>query len=313
MAFSQNRPNWISNPKEACSLFELCAVGVGSGAMAAQTAARSELAKIFSSQVKGELKSSSTSSSKNKNDVLKGETSDDVAMTIEEKSEGIINAAVIKLTFEDKNSHYALIALKKEEGARAILAPLQILDEKILAFYKEGGRGSLTRALKLFEERQALHWRYEFLGGASLLPPVSYQQLVDKKLAVTQKNLTVFLVVDLFSETSSKKRWGKEIEHILAKSLLERDYKVTTRSNNLEYDRHLEVEFEKEKMHFNVEGFEKYKITAVLSAKNKAGEKISQINFVGEFTGRTFEQTLENALPDLKRFLNEHFDELNFE
>ncbi len=281
--------------------------------MAAQIAARAELSKIFSAEVKGRLHSSTSSNSKTQKDVVRGEITDDVFMTVEEKSEGVINAAAIKQTYEDKNNFYALVALKKDEAAKAILSEIQLIDEKIVAFFKENSRGSLARALKLYEERQLLHWRYEFLSGTAYPCPIRYQEMVDKKLVITKKTISVLLVVDLFSDTSAKKKWGKEIEHMAAKFLLDRDYKVSLRPKDSEHEKVLDVELEKEKMHFDVDGFEKYKITAVFSAKNKAGEKISQINFVSEFTGRNFEQALENALPEIKKFLNDHFDELNFE
>ena len=65
------------------------------------------------------------------------------------------------------------------------------------------------------------------------------------------------------------------------------------------------IELVSQKIYFKVDGFEKNKFSLRVQALNKKRVKIGSISFAVAETGRSFWQSYERALPEIKRRIQE--------
>lgn len=301
----EKSPSWVESPQDNCRAGELCAVGVGSGPLGAQNAARAELLKIFSAEVESKLKSTTSSTSQ---ELGGGEVRQDVLMSAGEKTQGILQGAQIRSTYHDDHGYFAFAVLNKAQAAQAIKVEIEKIDQEINNYYKDASRWAILQAIGLSLERELIHWRYQFLSGSSLEAPVSLEKLYQKKQQLSAKEVVVLLRV----ETQEKTTKARELFDQVGASLLAQNYKVISDQRS-RFQAKVLVVLNWEKMHFNVKGFERYKFVLTSSAYDD-GEKLKgQIVFDTTQTGRSFSQSLENALPEMKKFITQKINELHID
>ena len=250
LAVSAERPQWITNPFEFCPPTELCAVGESTGAMGAEATARNNLAKTFETKISSASKFTTTAEQKQRQDVISGSVREDSSIAIEEMTEEVLKGVVIKERYSDKTTFYALPSLNKNKGSEAFKIEIVSLDEKVKALWQDGRRSSLSKILKLYKTRDALHFRYSFLKGDKIEKPVKEEEIYAKKKA--KKSLGTVLS---FSFEDAMK--GEEVKNAVLGLLSDQDYKII-RNESSSFEYKVKGSLTSEKQHMNVDGFENY-------------------------------------------------------
>lgn len=296
-------PKWVNSPVEFCPPTELCAVGEAAGAMIAEISARDSLAKIFESRVTSDLQLTTTTTTQSDSDgPLNAIIDEDVKQTIRVMTDEVIQGAYIKERYESTDAHFALIALPKDKAAKILEDKMTILDSKSKILIADGRRSSLNIALKKLTIRNKLHERYRVLKNSSYGGSVSYEQIMELKSKKRALGIKVKLRVKEISKTY-------EIKKTIAQNLSHNDFILSKNSPNFTVD----VTLESEKMFMKVKGFMKYKFTLQASAINISGDKIGSLKYTIIQTGRSKTQAYDNAVPGIKKFINEKFNELNID
>ncbi|MBT6325982.1 MAG: hypothetical protein HOJ35_08430 [Bdellovibrionales bacterium] len=287
-------PEWVNNSEANCSKQQICAVGSGSGYMNASSTARAEIGKIFETEVKSNQYVSTNS---------EGEEYFD--STLEEISEEILQGVIIKESYEDSKDGtiFALAALDKRMTAKLIRKKINELDEKISALYIEGTRASLNKILKIFKVRNKLNQRFHIVQGHFLKSKITTSQILEKKRVKAKNNILVKYSL------SVPKSLHKELSLLIEKILLENDYQVVNSKSHFS----LHGEITSNKLHMNVKGFQKYKLSFNITSKNKSGQKLGVLNFSQVKIGRSFEQASELFMNDLYSHLIENLVELKMD
>ena len=179
------------------------------------------------------------------------------------------------------------------------------LDEKIKTHYNLGKRSDLSKCLKFLKIRTALDLKYEILKNRRYANPISYSQIMNKKLEKTKLGTTVNLEFKEVGKIS-------EVGDLVGEKLLEDGFKVV-KSGKKQYSFIVSGSLATEKQHFNVKGFVKYKFLLSIKSKNGRGEQIGSVSHTVLQTGRSFIQTYSKAVPSIKRFINENLDQLNMD
>lgn len=301
-----SKPKWLSSPDEFCPPTLLCAVGSGTGQMNAQINARAEIAKIFETKVKSKMTiTTSSSQTSDADSILSGGMDEDTYQQVTEAAEGVLDGVEIKESWEDDESVYALASLHKRKAADRLASKMDELDEKIKTHYDLGKRSDLSKCLKFLKVRTALDLRYEILKGRRYTNAISYSQIMKKKRAKGKLGTTILLDFKEVGKISEVGTWVTE-------KLLEEDFKVTRRKKNT-HTFTVKGALASEKQYFNVKGFVKYKFLLSLKSKNKNGEVVGSVSHTVLQTGRSFKQAYMNAIPSIKRFINEDLDQLNMD
>lgn len=302
---SGKRPVWVNNKDEFCKANQLCAVGEGAGPMAADANARKEMSKIFETKVKSSSTFITTGESTLKDDVVSGESKDDYYQRLEETSEQLLKGVEIVQKYEGDDAIFSLAVLNKSRAAKLLKSEMQELDKEIRAYYKDGRRHSLFKALKLFKIRNNLNARYEFLSGRRFGEGISRSRILAKKKEKRMLGTTIFVDVKELGKVS-------EVEHLIIRQLLDNDFRVVTKSNK-KFDFKVTGQLSKEKKHFNVDGFEKYQFMLQLKSVNGSGQKIGAVDFTHKQTGRSLVHAYESAKPEIRKYLRENLNELNID
>tara|TARA_Y100000590_G_scaffold446052_1_gene579082 strand:+ start:76819 stop:77811 length:993 start_codon:yes stop_codon:yes gene_type:complete len=299
------RPEWIFEPGKACKSYELCAVGEAAGSLGADVAARKNLAKIFETKVSSELNINTTSSSTVKEEVVTGRVDEDVQEKIREQTDQVLRGVQINEIFEGKDSFFALAVLNKKQAAKRIASEIEAVDTEMRAYLNDGRRSSLNKALKKYYLRNNLNERHQFLSGRRISSPVSLRTILNKKRKKRELGTTVKVK---FSEVGGI----SEVNHLIISHLLENDFKVVTGDNrNSKFS--ILGSLKKEQQHMNVKGFKRYKFFLQLKSQNKNGEKIGALDFDTVQTGRNLQHAYENAMPEIRQFLDDKLGELNID
>lgn len=299
------RPNWLFEPAKGCEVHELCAVGEAPGSLGADVAARKNLAKIFETKVKSNLNVKTTSSSETKEGVVTGSANQDVAEKIEEQTEQVLKGVEIRQIYEDSESFFALAVLDKRVAAKRLSSEIEAVDTEMMAYLNDGRRSSLNKALKKYYIRNGLNERHQFLSGRRIGSPVSLRSILAKKKLKRDLGTTVRV---LFEEVGGI----SEVNHLIISHLLENDFKVVTETNKRSEFAIL-GSLKKERQHMNVRGFERYKFFLQLKSQNGDGVKIGALEFNTIQTGRNLQHAYENAMPDIRHFLDDKLGELNID
>lgn len=299
------QPKWVNNPDEFCPNHELCAVGEATGRMGAEAEARKALSSIFQTKIKASTKVTTESQSSIAVDVVEGGATEEVTSTVKAMTEQVLDGVEIKQFYEDSESVYALAVLNKPEAAKRLKSKINDVDEDIRNFYKDGRRGNLNKALKKFLVRQNLNERYEFLASNRYQAPISKAMILKKKAAKAKLGTTIFLKVE---EVGS----AGELKQIATNNLIASDYKVVNKAD-LKHDFILNTKLSAEKEYFNVKGFEKYKFILSFEAQTKQGKKHGSLETAVTQTGRDFAQAYAKAIPELRKFIADKFDDLNID
>jgi hypothetical protein len=296
-------PKWVNSPVEFCPSSELCAVGEAAGAMIAEMSARDSLAKIFETRVSSDKEITTISSTTSDSDgPLDAIIDEEFKHKINELTDEVIQGAYIKERFESSDAHFALIALPKMKASKILEDKMRELDTLNDSLIKDGRRSSLNITLKNIKIRNKLHERYRVLRSTDFSSPISLSKVYDLK----KKKRDLAVKVKLRVKEISK---GKEIKKSIAQNLVENDFILSTQSPKFTVD----VQLVSEKQYMKVEGFIKYKFILQASSKNLTGDKIGSLKYEIIQTGRSKKQAYENAVPGLKKFINDKFDELNID
>jgi hypothetical protein len=299
------QPKWVNNPDEYCPTNELCAVGEATGRMGAEAEARKSLSSIFQTKIKASTKVTSESSSSIAVDVVEGSATEEVTSTVKAMTEQVLEGVEITQFYEDSESVYALAVLNKPEAAKRLKSKINDVDEDIRNFYKDGRRGNLNKALKQFAVRQNLNERYEFLSSRRFNAPISKAMILKKKREKAALGTTILLKVE---EVGS----AGELQQIAVDNLLASDYKVVMKET-LKHDYVLDTKLKAEKEYFNVKGFEKYKFILAFEAQTKNGKKHGSLETAVVQTGRDFAQAYNKAIPLIRKYIADKFDDLNID
>ncbi len=295
-------PAWINSPFDFCPPTEICAVGEAAGALGAEAAARDSLAKIFSVNIKTSQAFTTMSESKTEEGVVTGSVSEETFGEIIEFTDEVLEGSFIKERFESDESHFALIALNKNKTAGIFEDRMQSLDSRIKAFVKDGRRSSLNKALKLLKVRDSIHDKYRILKGSSYLSSVTVADILKLKKIKRELGTKVSLEVNEISST-------QEIMKSVKFNLNENDFIIT--NNNADFK--IEVSLKQEPQYMKVKGFVKYKFILNIKSLNKDENEIGALKYEIIQTGRSQEQSYQNALPGINNFINEKFNELNID
>ena len=287
-------PKWVNNSEANCSKQQICAVGSGSGYMNASSTARAEIGKIFETEVKSNQYVSTNS---------EGEEYFD--STLEEISEEILQGVIIKERYENSKDGtiFALAVLDKRTTAKLLRKKINELDEDISFLYKEGTRASLNKLLRIFKVRNKLNQRFHIVQGHFLKSNITISQVLEKKRVKAKNNISVQYSL------SVPKSLNKELSILIEKILLENDYKVVNSNSHFS----LKGEVTSNKLHMNVKGFQKYKLSFNITSKNKTGQKLGVLNFSKVKIARSFEQASEFFMNDLYSHLIENLVELKMD
>lgn len=299
------RPQWLFEAGKGCKLSELCAVGEASGSLGADVASRKNLAKIFETKVKAELNIKTTSSSTVKDQVVSGSVDEDVQQKIQEQTEQVLRGVFIRETYEGKESYFALAVLDKNQASKRLASEIEAVDTEMKAYVNDGRRSSLNKALKKYYVRNNLNERYQFLSGRRMSSPVSLRSILNKKRKKRELGTTVRVG---FKEVGGI----SEVNHLIISHLLESDFKVVTqKERKAQYS--IVGSLRKEEQHLNVSGFKRYKFFLQLKSQNNSDEKIGALDFSTTQTGRSLQHAYENAMPEIRNFLDDKIGELNID
>lgn len=288
------KPLWLSSTTSFCSSQELCAVGEGTGRLVAEASARKELSKIFKVRVKVETNiDSSMVTSTDKDQVISGQMEEELTQQIQETSEEILEGVETKEVFDDGESFFALVSLNKRKAGRIIKSKIESIDEQLRNCVEDGRRHLLSQSLDLLKVRDTLNQRYEFLTNFKIKAPISYKTIYDLK----RKKALLGTIVYLKSKELDKNRG---LKNFIKKILVKNDFKVIEKEEGL-YNFSIFLELVSQKIYFKVDGFEKNKFSLRVEALNKEKAKVGAISFAVTETGRSFWQSYERALPEIKR------------
>ncbi|MEI8346464.1 MAG: hypothetical protein WCG27_03290 [Pseudomonadota bacterium] len=300
------KPKWISSPAEFCPPTELCVVGEGTGHMLAESNARKGMALAFKASIKAKTDVNTYAKQVTQGEtILSGDSSEEVSGQIEEKTEQVLDGIVIKEKYEDSNSVFALASLNKAKAAQGFKDQIVALDEKIKHYYEEGKRSTLAKIFKLLPVRDDLNQKYLFMKGESLPLPVSWTDIQKKKKVLVQQNLTVLLEIEEPGKID-------EVKQMVVKLLLDNGYRVVT-NKEAAHSLRLTGKLVSEKQYVNIKGFEKYKYQLSLEAYGEGDKKNGSLQAVVEQLGRSPEHAYDQAVPQLRDYIKENFDDLNME
>lgn len=290
-------PDWVKTPDKGCKKSELCAVGEGESLSRAKRAARLALGKIFSTRVKSEFKEKIGASG--------SQVSQEMSDEVNEITDVALEGVSVKKTHESKVGWYALAVLNKRKAADRFKREIDKLDEKMLVLMDDSTAGSLMKVEPLYIKREELNSRYAFLTGQAFPPVISYEDVFKGKRAATNS-----MVVHVYLEEKKP----KSVEAMLSKALSDRGYKITSGKKRNKNSTHMVTgEFESEKQFLNVDGFEKWKFLLTIKAASSAKVESGNLTHSVVTTGRSYEQSLERALPEVEEFIKSNIEKLNIE
>ncbi|GAB4010928.1 MAG: hypothetical protein Fur0010_04420 [Bdellovibrio sp.] len=295
-------PEWIANPGENCPALKLCAVGEANGMMQAESKAREELAKIFSTQVSSTTIVTTESTSQTKLDVVTGDVKQELDGRIKEVTNQVLEGVEIQKVWHGPESVFALAALDKKKVADKLALEMDTLDKEISSLYARGRRADIAKAIKMMKTRSALNQRYLFLLNVKYPGPIALTQLLSKRRELGIQDVRVELEFKSFDQRN-------EIKDILTTQLIGTDYKVVKTNGRFK----IRANVSTEKEYLNVEGFEKHRFQLAITSFNLKNEKIGALDFSVSAIGRDFKQSYEEALGAIRNYIENHLDELNMD
>lgn len=286
-------PAWVRESSKDCDKTELCAIGEGNDAEEARLRSLANLAKIFENKIESEF---STNLSSENNEVK--ESSDD---SIKEQTNVILEGAEVKKTHEENGVFFSFAAISKTKLATLIRKDMGELDNKIKALMKDKSVGSLTKMEQLLDKRAPLERKLAFLNGASLMAPISREQIKTEKQRRLEKIKLYF------------KAYGDDVSDFKAaiqEALTSNGFKLSESIQN-DVTHRLELRLKVEKGHLNVKGFSKENYKLKIEVADSSGTNVSTVNFDYAESGRSKEQIKEKVLEKFKTDMNDRFAELN--
>lgn len=292
-------PEWVNDPMSACSeMEEICGSSTGQGQIIADGNARKAIALVFESKITSTMTTSKTAR-QDSGETIEGKTQEYYSDDLTESTNQMLEGVEIKKRYQDKDGYYALASLNKVKAAKRLASLIKELDEKLIPLNKENKKTNYGKMRKLYLEREVLNARHEFLVGRRVLGSVSFEDILKKK-SITLKNNLVFI-----------KTKDDAFLPMISRLVTERGFKIAKDESKADVEIVANVESKKE--YLNVDGFEKYAFSVNLSSADEKGEKLGALEFSIMAVGRSFDQAKEKIRPDIERFVEDHFDELNLE
>lgn len=286
IAFAQ-LPDWVLETDRFCKTSQICMVGNATGLNLAKANARLEVAKYFGTKVSSTFQVTTVSDNMT--------TDEFVNESLKESTDEMLEAIEFVKTHEASDSIYVLAILDKQIAWRKLANLIKDIDIKLEEQLASTKKTSLFALKKLFNERETLNLRYEFLKGVRLPQTVSHKDILQKQKHVADG---VMVMVNV----------KQPIGNILHSLLTQIGFRIVKTSGN-----HLVTGgLKEEKQYLNVDGFVKYKVTLNLVAKNKSGEVLGVINHSVVTTGRDKKQALLDGKEQLTEYLKQNLDLLNF-
>lgn len=286
-AFSAMKPDWIENPTKYCKDSEICVVGFGESKELAETNARLNLLKYFST----EISSSFSSQIQADNDAV----SKKVSEQIDENNQGMLKGVKIDKTYNEKNNFYVFAILNKTQKGNEIEFEIDNIDQKMKQLLFQEELKSKKELQDLFEKRQDLNIQYLFLTDKSIDDVISAEDVYNKS-----KNLKI--TTRYFININNAKIKNELIKFITANG------GVISKTKN-EAEKIIDGEIKIEKLSLNVEGFEKYSILFVLLLKENINGKENILSSLSEDfteTGTNMNQTVEKSTNKFMIFLEDN-------
>ena len=297
-SFAQKRPEWVNNPSKKCKKTDICSVGSGINREAANADAQLQLARIFDNKIAGSFSQKISSDNSHVSETSSEE--------ITQNTEVILKGVTVIETFDDGESVYLLASLNKSKSASMIKNDIEVLDQKIKDLTDNSKGLRQAEVQRLFEQRQILDQRHEFLAGRSIPHTHNLSEMTSKR-----KREVASLITHVYLDEDEPKAIEQQLATLLSKNGLR-----ITRGQVLNPSANFIVtgELSSEKQYLKVEGFEKYSFRLKISAKN-ASKRIStgEIMLSTEETGRNFSQAHSKAISVFKDQLEEKLGELNIE
>lgn len=301
-----NPPDWSREPVKFCPNFEICALGTGRTLEKATSVAREELAKVLKVKIIGNTNFNTYSRQIRDQELVEGEVRETFNKGIEEISEEILEGTFVKESFKDNNENFFVFAgLDRNKTSLIIKNKISLIDQNIEHLYQLGRRASLFEAIKIFPLREELDSRFEYLMGERIPPKIPLKDLYLQKEKFFKKQTKVFLkFIDFKSEENLKSFIISKLLELGIVQVLDPDEK-----NAFE----VKFFFNFKKSYLNVEGFEKYQFNFNAYSYNRNKVKIGILNFSTDGTGRNFTQAKENALVDIKKYINDNINQMNID
>lgn len=289
-AKSNIEPTWVKYPYKACQKNQLCATGNGETLNLAKADARNNVLKYFQTNIRSEFSSSITSDEKE----VKELNSDKIF----ESTNGVLKATEIQETYSDKNGFYAFAVLNKDILAKELTSDINKLDSKMQLLLSEKEAKYTKQLKKLYQERSDLNKQYLFLTGNSIPEVVKYEDIYqNKKISSNIK----YYIETTTNDLSNSINYLKSI-------ILSNNFKLTNSKNNA--DKTIIFKIVKEDMYINVDGFKKQKYTLTMNFFDKNGVEKNTITEEFVDTGRNEKQIKDSINSQVKKYFEEHLEEI---
>jgi hypothetical protein len=293
-------PAWVDQPMSECmESMEICAVGEGPNRDSAETKARESLAKYFETRV-----SSTSIYSMSIKDTTAGNKEEGASNRLEEATQEILKGVRVVAAHTREDRAWILMSMDKRKGAGILAREMDVLDEEMKAHLERKKGASFTKIEKILPLRRALDERYSLLAGREYPEKVTMKDVNDWRKARSLKGITVSL--NITTESTLER-----VRPFVIKALIDREYKVRESPESAQYL--IEGKAASSKEHLNIKGHEKYSFKVDLVVKNASGEKKGALLVKAASVGRSQEQCLERALPEIEKIIEEQIDELNMD
>jgi len=296
-------PAWVTSPMDICrEKEEFCGVGEGKSLSSADLQARKSLAQIFEIQIKSKMKTSSIASE----DLQNRDSDEWFHQEIQESTNLMLQATKIIKRHSHNGAYFSLASLDRRAMAKETRAQIEDLDHKLQTLLRGKKRLGVFKLESLYREREKLNRRYQFISGRSrgVVSVVNYKQIQESKSHFSANPKKVFL--DIGSDYKNR-----EFQTFVTKVFTDRYFRVLSSAARAAYK--VKASLVGTKQHMNVKGFEKYKFSLQVISKNQKNEKLGSIEHRYTQMGRSKRQAYNEALPELKKYLEEHIDELNLD
>jgi hypothetical protein len=281
-------PKWIYAPYEACREdFELCATGEGRSAREADAQARANLASIFEVRIQTDFQASSQMTT---GSAWHAEVREEVQQALQESVNQILETVQIKKYHKKDGLTHALASLDRLKAGDLLRNRLTKVDDELKTLWKARQRTNFRKIMRLFLEREKINERYSIVTGQGKPQPVRYEEIVRWREQRSQSEPLVLRIGQAPDWLSQK---VKEL-------LTEAGFKIVQGDAAKE----LTLSMQSIREYLQVEGFEKYTFTLVLTSLEK-GEKKKVLSTSETVTGRN----QVDALLKVKGFFSDYIEQ----
>jgi len=310
---ANDKPAWLTDPQSACARHELCAVGEGTGHLSAQIRARQVLAENFEVSLSAQTVLTQSASHENQNQVLTGQSLEEIRTRLEQTTDIVVAGAVIRETYFAKESVFALAVLDKGHSSKVIKEKMKAIDDLNQSLWNKRSRSDLYKILQSFAERERLEQFYHFLTGVSFSSPISRTEIYQARDKLRSRPVTIYLS----TEGSTESDVLKSLKHEVIRELLAQDYKIITEDKpellkNAQY--RLVLSLVENPLYLNIKGFERvsFELIGTSYLANDSSQR-GQLKLKSEQTARNKKQAGERALQPLLKDLRQQISELKLD